>query len=227
MRYHRPMLAIAGLLALAAGSLAEFGTPDTSDVQERVTGEILPSDEGITPEPGDQIGAFFEDKLVGVFTITSSTAGEFSFVVYGDDPGTAGDVEGPAFGAQAQFRFFDSSTNQTIPMTVVNLAGENSLYVFQGSEAIDLPVVLPGFDLIPVQNINLRIGAVEAPGGDGGGGADAGKYDVNADGRIDTADAAAVLRVVTRATSDHADRADVDGNGVVNTRDAVAVLQAR
>lgn len=224
----RALRTIAALAAVGlAGALAlgAFDTPGATPIQEKVVGALLPSQDGISPAVGDQIGAFFNDQIIGLFTVTSSTGTDFSVVVNGDNIETPA-VEGPKVGQQVKFKFFDASTNQTIDMTVLNADGEVSLYIFEGAEAIDLPIVLPGLDLIPVKELDLRIGAPPSNGG-GGDLGDSAKYDVNEDGKINTLDAATVLRIVTRASAEFSDNADVDGDGIVSTRDAIAVLQNR
>ncbi|GAB4550670.1 MAG: hypothetical protein Tsb0013_12500 [Phycisphaerales bacterium] len=193
-RLHIMMLA---LLTLFGGeALAQFNTPGSTMFRERITGELREGGEqAITPEAGDQIGAFFQDEIVGLFTFTDGSR-DFSITLFGDNPNTEV-VEGPDRGDRVVFRFFDGSTNQTLDLTVLNPQGEAFNFTFQGVEVIDVPG-LP-IDLTPTRQFDLRAGAPTGGGGGGGGGggdAPGGGMDINGDGRMDVRDAAIVLRAL-------------------------------
>lgn len=178
----------------ASAALAQFGTPGSTNFRERIVGEV--SGGGITIEAGDQVGAFFEDEIVGVFTFNSDSAA-FEVTLFGDNPATEA-VEGPGRGQRVTFRYFDSSTNQTLDMTVLNQQGEAFNFTFQGVEVFEVPG-LP-IDLTPTRNFDLRIGEVSGGGGNGGGNngggvaQPGGGSDINGDDVIDVRDAAIVLR---------------------------------
>lgn len=220
-------------LVLATPSArAQFEQPGQSSVRERLTGEMLSAEGAPTPEAGDQVAAFFQGEVVGLFTFTSETSGrQFSFVVFGDNPSTS-EVDGPRQGDRVEFRFFDSSANQVrTDIRVENTQGEAFNYRYGGEEVPpildDLPIPI---DLTPTRNINLRLG-VQPGGGGGGGGEPSGDFDVNGDGTVDKRDAALVLRIISGASrgvsSSVVARADVNGDGVVNTQDAIDILRNR
>lgn len=238
--------------SLGAAAAAQFGdaTPDTNIV-ESLSGQLLGAEGAPTPEPGDQIGAFFGDQLLAVFTFTSTQTDPLAWdmIVAGDDPETTDVKEGPGVGDVVRFRFFDSSTDMTrtdiVPTRQDN--GEVITYVFRtDTPTFQLPIDVPGappFPGAPGPNIpfNLTLG-IAAPddggaggngggGNGGGGGSGQGNPDVNGDGRIDKRDAALVMRVMIGAsrgvTQFEASRADVNNDGVVDTRDVIAILSKR
>ncbi len=245
------------LLFLGADALAQFGTPGSTQFRERLVGELRAGADNIVPEGGDQIGAFFQDEIVGLFVYTN-TSRDFSLTIFGDNPETEA-VEGPARNQGVQFRFFDGSTNQSLDLTLLNQQGEAFNYGYQGVEVFEVPG-LP-IDLTPTRQFDLRVGAPGNGGGDGGGdggGAAGGGTDINGDGRTDVRDAAVILRALggavrpgsrsfidlgimvtdPRRTNSEAGvieltadallaRSDVNNDGSVTSRDAVLVLQAR
>lgn len=209
----------------AAPAAAEFGVPGSTPIQEKVVGALVSAEGDPTPEAGDQIGAFVDEQLVGVFSYTSSEPA-FAVLVFGDNPETADIVEGAKLGQKVTFRFFDSSTDKELPLSPVNAQGELSNYLFAGSELVDLPVPLPGLDLVPTRQLNLAF-SQSTGGGDGGAGdGETVDYDVNQDGKVDNLDAAEILHIVIGGSSEHQERADVDGDGVISSRDAIAVIRA-
>jgi len=221
-------------LACAAPAFAQqFDVPASTPVRERVTGQLLSAEGAPAPEAGDQVAAFFDGEVVGLFSYTDENATrEFDILIFGDYPESRGVVEGPTQGDRVEFRFFDSSANQVRTDVIVeNLDGERFNYRYAGEEVPpildDLPIPI---DLTPTRNLNLRVGVAGNDGGDGGGDS-AGDYDVNADGKINTKDAAVVLRIVSGGSrgvsSETIARADVNNDNVVNTADAVAILQNR
>lgn len=237
----RPVrLALAAALAAAIPAAAQddpgFGIPGETPVQERIVGELVFADDGPTPEAGDQLGAFFNDQLVGAFTIDDPAELEYSFIVSGDDPATDDLVEGPTTGEIVTFRYFDASTNTALTnVTAINNSGEALTYTFAGED----PMIPPGFpfpdDLIPLPTatFDIRVGGQDSGGGGGdGGGGDGGgsaSLDLDGNGKVDVKDAAMVLRVVagSRAASVAAGAADVNGDGRVDVDDAVFILQRR
>lgn len=240
------VLALAFLPAWGGVAFGQFGTPGSTDVRERVAGQLLSEDGGPTPEPGDQLGAFYRGGIVGVFTFTSDEPGpDFSFQIFGDNPATQ-QREGPQRGDRVEFRFYDSSSNTVYRrLGVRNAQGENFNYNFNGQE-------VPGFiddfpfpiDLVPTAVIDLVVtsdpndsggfadgggGPGDGNGGGGGGGGTEPDYDVDGDGRITVQDAALVLRVVSGASVSASliVAADANRDGVVNTQDAIDILRAR
>lgn len=231
---HHPLQVVSAcafVCLFAQPVLAQFDTPLSTPIRERVAGELLRTVDAPTPEPGDQLGAFFEGELVGVFTFTSQTVdNQFSLVIYGDDPATA-QRDGPVPGARIEFRFFDSSTNDArTDLRPENLRGEPFNYRYGGEEVPDGFEGLPlPIDLTPTLAMNLRLGA--APLDSPESGASSMDYDVNGDGKVSTRDAALVLRIVSGASrglsADEIRRADVNRDGVVNTNDAIEILTNR
>ena len=215
--------------ALAGLALAEFDPPASTLVREKIVGSLIAGTQTITPESGDQIGAFAKNKIVGVFSYTSASP-DFSIVVYGDIPSTT-EVEGAKQGERITFQFFDDSTNTNIPLQVVNSQGETVNLSYQGQELP--PIDLPGLDLTPTRVFDLRpgnSGGGDGDGdGDGNGGGSAGTYDVDGDGKVTIEDAAFVLRIVVGAASASSAEGDPDVNGdnVVTTRDAIEILRNR
>lgn len=183
------------LLVVAGEARAQFGTPGSTTLREDVAGQLLPGEGGITPENGDQIGAFFEDELVGSFSFTSSSR-DFRIRIFGDDD-ESDEREGLRVGQRVEFRFFDASTNNTLTLAVINEQGESVNFTFQGQVVFEIPG-LP-LDLTPTRLFDLRSGGGGSGGGDGGGGGggepDVGA-DLNEDGSIDVRDAAIVLRMI-------------------------------
>lgn len=209
----------------APGAMAQFASPGTTDIRHRVVGEVISGEGDPVPQGGDQIAAFFNNEVVGLYVFEGvNPEPGFSIVIYGDNPETE-EVEGPEFGQQVTFRYFQSSTSNTINMTPVNTAGQDSTYIYQGETLMDFPVILPGFDLTPVRELNLRFGS---GGGGVGVGEDSAVYDVNGDGRIDKRDVSLVLSVVIGNTTsaEIVSRADVNGDGIINTQDGIAVMRA-
>lgn len=193
--------ACLALPAIAGVAQAQFGTPPSSTHRERVVGQIVASDGAPVPEGGDQIGAFFGTTLVGKFVYSGSgtVTRDYDIAINGDIPGTTA-KEGPAVGDKVTFRFFDSSTNNTLPLTVLNSRGEAFSYRFNGSQVIDIPG-LP-IDLTPSVSLNMRIGADPNDGGNNGGGnGNTNKYDINGDGKVNEEDSAAILRRVSGGTA--------------------------
>ena len=203
MRTHPHLLSTALLSAcFGAEALAQFGTPGSTAFRERIVGTLLEAgDTPITPEAGDQVGAFFQDEIVGLFTFSDGSR-DFTVTLFGDNPNSA-PVEGPDRGDRVEFRFFDSSTNQTLDLTVINQQGEGFNFTFQGVEVFEIPG-LP-LDLTPTRQFDLRSGAPTGGGGGGGGGGGdgpttpGGGTDINGDGRTDVRDAAVVLRAISGA----------------------------
>ena len=130
----RLMLMVLVALVLGREARAQFGTPGSTSFRERIVGDVRGGDENITPESGDQVGAFFQDEVVGVFTYTSDDPG-FSVTIFGDDPMTE-ETEGPTRNDRVAFRFFDSSTNQTLDLAVLNRRGEVFNYTWQGAQVL-------------------------------------------------------------------------------------------
>ncbi len=233
------LLMCAILVSLPSTAFAQFDQPLVTFVRERIGGNFLPGSGGPTPEQGDQIGAFFEDDaIVGFFEFDDedAEAREFSITLYGK-LNASDEGDRPARGQRVTFSYFDSSTNQTLPLSVLNSSGEAVNFTFQGQEipSIDIPGFNFGELLTPSRTFDLA--PTSASGGDGGGdggngggggGTPAGNPDVNADGKVDRRDAALVLRIVIGgpASSTERGRADVDGDGAVTTADAVAIYRA-
>jgi hypothetical protein len=235
------LAAAAAPAAAIAQSDPGFGVPGSTPVQERVVGVIVLGDGAPDLESADQIGAFFNDQLVGVQSVDPDTR-EFAFIINGDDPETANTAEGPEPGDAVEFRFFDASRNAVnTNVQPLNAAGEPFNYTFDGELLPDLP---PGgfpIDLVPTTNIDLRLGDADDTGngggnngGNGGNGGDGGNTggadpDINGDGRVTTKDAAIVLRLVVGSSfaGVTASNADVTGDGRVDVDDAVFILQNR
>jgi len=223
----------AAMIALTIGAQqarAQFGVPSPTNVKERITGEFVATTGSPTPEAGDQIGAFFGTQVIGRFVFEEDSGRNFEILLFGDEPTTA-TVEGPRKGQPVQFRFFDSSANQTIDLEVLNNRGERFNFNFQGEEVPPLPINLPGLDLTPTRGFDLRVAGTDGGNG-GGGGTDSGvRYDVNNDGKINNDDVVIILRLVSGGTSivppDQRRKADVNGDGVVNTADAIEVMRNR
>lgn len=235
----RSAIAIVVLLLCAPVSLGQFGTPGSTNTRERLAGRLTDGGAGEAPSiaEGDQIGVFFEGMLVGLFQFSAASAasGEFSVIIFGDDPSTQ-ITEGPSRGDRVEFRYFDESTEGVLTgLSVRNLQGEILNYRYAGENIPPLPIQLPGLDLVPTREVNLSFsGSSSNPdtgGGDGGGGGGTptGNPDVDGDGSITTRDAALVLRIVSGGPSTAAvrGRADVNGDGAITVADAVAVLRSR
>ena len=232
----RTLATVFAAIAAAPLAHAQIALDTNTSVQERIVGQLFSADGAPDPEPGDQIGAYFGDTVVGVFDFTSgqSDPRAFSIEVNGAEDGLPALV-GPELGDRITFRFFDSSRNLIDPNVVaLNDSGETVNVTFQGTLVPNIPG-LP-LDLTPSREFDLRLegGATTDPGGGGGDGGDnqpQGNPDVDGDGEVTRADAALVLRVVvgsTRSVDENTlARADVNGDGVVSTADAIAVLKAR
>jgi len=230
-RSRQAVAAACAILGLAFAAHAQFGTPSSTQIRERVTGAVLLAEGEAEPDVGDQVGAFFNNEIVGVFAFTSATGTEeFSLLVFGDDPATT-TVEGPRRGQVVQIRYFDSSTDtDRTDVRLENSQGEGVTYRYGGEELPPLPIDLPGLDLTPTRSLNLRIGVEAGDGGDGDGDGDSGiAYDVDNNGKVDTHDAAMVLRIIVGASSavpdDVLDRADVNEDNLVNTQDVVEIIR--
>ena len=224
-----------GIILVTPEASAQFDQPIVTNVRERIGGEFIPGSSGPVPEEGDQIGAFFNDTVsVGFFEFDAEAAAsrEFSITLYGktsqSDPGN-----GPARGQRVAFQYYRSSTNETIPLRVLNARGDTVNFTFQGQEVP--PIDIPGFNfgdlLTPSRAFNLAPatgdGGNGGGGGGGGGGTPSGNPDVNGDGVVDRRDAALILRIIIGgpATQEERGRADVNGDGVVDTRDVIEVYR--
>lgn len=191
------VLALGATVSTTATVCGQFNSPVTTNVRERVAGTVLTGEEGPTPEAGDEIGAFFGNTVVGRYVLGSGSgpANQFSIIVYGDNLTTGTVVEGPRSGQAVTFRFFDNSRNTVLTnVRVENTDGEPFNYVYAGAELppIDLPVPI---DLTPTRNLNLRVGVAPSNGGNNGG-EDGLRGDVNGDGKVNSEDAALILRAV-------------------------------
>lgn len=222
------------LILVTPEASAQFDQPIVTSVRERIGGEFIPGSSGPVPEDGDQIGAFFNDTVsVGFFQFGAESAQsrEFSITLYGkvsqSDPGN-----GPARGQRVTFKYYRSSTNETIPLRVLNARGDTVNFTFQGQDVP--PIDIPGFNfgdlLTPSRAFNLAPATGDGGnggGGGGGGGTPSGNPDVNGDGVVDRRDAAIILRLIIGgpATQEERGRADVNGDGVVDTRDVIEVYR--
>ena len=227
MNLRAAVIAAIAVGVWSASAHAQFETPSSTNVAERITGTYITGPNGVSPDAGDQIAAFDSDGVAGVFQFDASGDASFSIKIFGDDPNTE-EKEGPKVGDKVTFQFFDDSTNSQFEIVAVNGNGEKVNITFQGVETPDLPIELPGLDLTPTRVFDLT----EGTSGGGGGGGDLGEsanYDVNGDGRVDSEDAALVLRVVMRGSAavEEGANVDVNGDGQVTTADAIAVLQNR
>lgn len=238
---------VSSLLATDAG--AQFSDINPGPVRERISGTAFPGESAGTIEPGDQLGAFFEDQLIGSFSFTGTTGPEFDLVITGDNPDTQ-EVEGPRVGDPVEIRFFDSSTNFTIPdIRVETAAGERFNLTFQGQAVPSIPG-LP-IDFTPSRELNVRISEGQGSGGGSGGGSDGGGsdgggsgpgLDVNGDGEVNREDAATVIRAIAASrvsdrsgaadtvrgrfvTASQLQAADVNQDGVVSSQDVMAVIR--
>lgn len=223
--------AALALLTCAPGVVsAQFGQPGSTNVRERITGDLLSAAGAPTPASGDELGVFFNGTtLVGRYFFGDSST-SYELVIFGDIPTTTL-VEGPSPGDQVEIRFYDQSANQTRnDVRVENLSGEVFAYRYAGEEIPNFDGLPIPIDVTPTRELNLRVGATS--GGDGDGDGDpVNDYDVDANGKVNTADAAMVLRLVTggvrNASEALVSRADVNGDGSVTTSDAIAVMQNR
>jgi len=219
----------------AGNALGQFDVPASSSVREKIVGQFLSADGAPAPASGDRIGAFAGGKVVGLFSFTGEVASrEFTITIFGDIAATTSVVEGAKRNEAVTFRFFDASANaERTDLVVETAGGERFNYKYAGEEVPpildDLPIQI---DLIPTRTLNLRVGVATGGGsGDGGSADPAGKYDIDGNGKVEVADAALVLRIVTGSTrglsKDAIRRADVTGDGVVSTADAIEILQKR
>lgn len=224
------------LMVVTPAASAQFDQPLVTSVRERIGGEFIPGSEGPVPEDGDQIGAFFNDTVsVGFFEFDEDSAAsrEFSITLYGkvsqSDSGN-----GPARGQRVTFQYYRSSTNETVPLRVLNSRGDTVNFTFQGQDVP--PIDIPGFNfgdlLTPSRTFNLAPASGDdgndgGSGGGGGGGSASGDPDVNGDGVVDRRDAALILRIIIGgpATQQERGRADVNRDGVVDTRDVIEVYR--
>lgn len=244
------VIAISALASSIAASdaAAQFSAINPGLVRERISGTAFPGESAGVIEPGDQLGAFFEDQLIGSFSFTGSTGPEFDLVITGDNPDTA-EAEGPSVGDPVEIRFFDSSTNFTIPdIRVETAGGERFNLTFQGQAVPSIPG-LP-IDFTPSRELNVRISEGQGSGGGGGGGGDGGNgggtpgrgLDVNGDGEVTREDAATVIRAIAASrvsdrsgaadtvrgrlvTAQELQAADVNQDGVVSSQDVMAVIR--
>jgi len=223
----------AAMITLIAGAHrahAQFGVPSPTNVKERITGEFVASTGAPTPEAGDQIGAFFGTQVIGRFVFEADSGRDFEILLFGDEPTTAA-VEGPRKGQVVQFRFFDSSANQSIDLEVLNNRGERFNFNFQGEEVPPLPINLPGLDLTPTRGFDLRVAGSDGGNGGGGDGDSGIRYDVNNDGKVNNDDVVIILRLVSGGTTavpaDQRKKADVNGDGAISTADAIEVMRNR
>ncbi len=230
------------LCSIASSARAQFSTPASTDVRQRVAGKLITESGGPVPQPGDQLGAFADDELVGSFTfISGSSATEFAFVIFGDSE-TTSEVDGAKQGVKIEFRFFDASSNVTyLGLGIKSESGETFNYTFAGQMVP--PFDLPGFpidQLVPTQALDMVVtndptnsGGLSSANNNGSGdgsGTPEGDFDIDGDGKVTTRDAAMVLRILSGSASVTAaeiQRADVNGDQVVNTEDAIAVLRNR
>lgn len=240
-------LSLTGIAVVASSAQAQFSVgPPPTNIVEQLEGQMLSAEGAPTPEPGDQIAAFFGEQIIGVFTFVSTQADPLAWdmIIFGDDPDTPNDKEGPAPGDVITFQFFDISTNTTrLDVAPVSKAASEVITVgFEGAETFQFPFTIPGappFPGAPGPSIpfDLTLGiAAPTPGSGtpttGGTAGPAGpSLDVNGDGKVDKHDAAVVLRLVAGAghglTEAQAAAADVNGDGVVNTKDAIEIIRNR
>jgi hypothetical protein len=239
------LVAAVGVVALATSdAFAQFGTPGSTNVRERLVGAVVLDEGAPTLGEGDQLGAFFNDELVGVFSFTGEEPSpEYELTIFGDDPDTPDLVEGPSPGDGVEFRFFDDSRNAVISeVAPLNEGGETVNYAYAGENIPPLPGGFP-VDVVPVRELDMRIGDEQSGdgggndgnegsdgGGDNGGGGTGGSPDVNRDGEVTTDDAVIVLRFVSgagRSAGVPAAQADANGDGSVTVADAIFVLRNR
>jgi len=215
-RAARMVACLAGFL-FAGVSHAQFSPVGDGVVLERIAGMVLPGLDAESIEAGDQIGAFFNDQLIGSAQIDATNGNEFDITLTGDNPATDA-IEGPDVGDPVEFRFFDSSTNFVVnDIRVETVGGERFNFTFQGADLSDVlegdgpPLPIDFF--IPSRNFNLRVteGGGPGGGGNGDGGGDSGggnggngggggfNLDVNGDGEVTRKDAALVMRAIGAA----------------------------
>ncbi len=197
---------VIGLVGVLAGALVPAATgqisePGQTTVRERIVGQVVAA--ANTPEPaaGDMIGAFFDtNKVCGRFVFTGTTVSRnFNILIYGDVASTSTVKEGPSRNQRVTFQFYDASANALLPMTVLTKpGGEVFNYTYQGAEVPPIPIELPGLDLTPSRDLDLRIGSSGGDGGGGdGGGGNTNRYDINGDGKVTIEDASLILRQVS------------------------------
>lgn len=228
----RAIVVLGAALGPGGAAMAQFDVPSSTAVRERISGQLLSAAGAPAPESGDQIGAFVGNQVVGLFTFSGEvTTREFNILIYGDLTSTTDSVEGAKRNEAVAFRFFDVSANTERTDVIVETPnGERFNYRYAGEEVPpildDLPIPI---DLTPSRTLNLRVGVTT--GGGGGDNDPLNKFDVDGNGKIEVADAAMVLRIVTGATRGLGeavvDRADVNGDGAVSTADAIEILQNR
>lgn len=186
-------------LALGGAAQAQISEPGPTSVRERITGTLLAATGTPDPAAGDMIGAFFgSDQVSGRFVFAGTTVSrDFNILIFGDLASTAAIKEGPTRNQRVTFKFYDASANALLPMTVLSRpSGETFNYTYQGTEVPPIPIDLPGLDLTPSREFDLRIG--ESSGGNGNGnGNQAGRYDINGDGKVTMEDAALILRQIS------------------------------
>ncbi len=224
----------AAMFALSLGAQqasAQFGVPSPTNFKERITGEFVETESAPAPEAGDQIGAFYQNQVIGRFVFEEDSGRNFEILLYGDELTTA-TIEGPRKGQAVEFRLYDSSANASITLDVLNNRGERFNFTFQGEEVPPLPINLPGLDLTPTRGFDLRVSTGDDGGNGGGGDDDSGiRYDVNNDGKVNNDDVVIILRLVSGGTSvvpsAQRTKADVNGDGAVTTADAIEVMRNR
>jgi len=190
------------LAALAGGAQAQISEPGPTSVKERITGTLLAQTGTPDPVAGDMIGAFFgNDQVCGRFVFSGTTPSrDFNILLFGDLASTPAVKEGPTRNQKVTFKFYDASANTTLPMTVLSRpGGETFNFTYQGTEVPPLPIDLPGLDITPSREFDLRIGESSGNSGNGNG-TPAARYDINGDGRVTIEDAALILRQISGGT---------------------------
>ncbi len=188
------------MLAAASQAFGQFGEPGATSVRERIVGELKAATGTPDPAAGDMIGAFFDsDKLCGRFVFTGTTVTRnVNILIYGDLASTSGTKEGPSRNQRVTFKFYDASSNQTLPVSVLGRpGGEVFNYTYQGTEVPPIPIELPGLDLTPSRDLDFRIGDSGNGGNGGGNGGSTNRYDIDGDGKVTQKDAALILRQVS------------------------------
>ncbi|MFM9958163.1 MAG: hypothetical protein ACKVZJ_08795 [Phycisphaerales bacterium] len=191
-------LTILGSSSAAFGQIAE---PGQTTVRERIIGQLVAATGTPEPAAGDMIGAFFDtSRVCGRFVFTGTTVSRnFNILIFGDVAGTPTVKEGPTRNQRVTFQFYDASANTLFPITVLTRpAGEVFNYTYQGQEVPPIPIDLPGLDLTPSRELDMRIGSSGGGGGDGNGnGGTTNRYDINGDGKVTIEDSALILRQVS------------------------------
>ena len=234
--------------AALAGATTHFAAPNESDYKWRINGQIFAT--GFTPERGDEIAVFDPSgAVIGTGVIgdmdRSLAEDEFSVVTYGDDPETTPVDEGAVVGEILTFRYYDGSTN----MEYTNVAalnantGEQMNLAWDGQKVLELPFVLPGFDLTPSVMADVAVSNTSGttPGGDTGDsdttstGDDTQTSrtdrDFDGNGKVDVDDVRFVLHLILggdsriEVSSETLGMADINGDGVLSTDDIAQFLR--